>query len=400
MWKKFIKERVILYLLVILVGISLTEAFIFFETLSNPRTSHFADFRHFFIAAQMMATGAANRLYNNIDAQIIFHPPFQIIAYIPLIIMPLKWAYRTWIIINLGIIFISLKTFGSFFRPTSKKEQLIMWLACLSFFPTMATLLQGQDSAVSLLIFTLVFFYIKSGKEGKAGAMLALGLFKPQLVGLTAIVLLFKGRWKALSCFCLVALVLISLSLLMVGWQGGIDYLKLIMKLTTSENQYGIFPAKMYNLKGFFYLIFGSYQNGFLIPFLGITTIGFIILLFLIWKKKWEPSGYLFDLKFSLLIIITSLISPHLFIHDLILLIIPGILMVNYLNQEHSKIKGYILKVLLPFGYMGVLFPSLNFASLHLQTEVLLMMVGAILLAYEISLIKRSEEVTSYKEAH
>ncbi|MFH2012296.1 MAG: glycosyltransferase family 87 protein [Pseudomonadota bacterium] len=397
-----------IYLMAILCSVFIAEVFIFLEFQTAPETPIYADFRHFYTAAKMVATGAASQLYN-IDAQTAFqheiiypyksevgilpynHPPFQIIAYIPLIILPLKWAYRVWIIVSLGLIAISLSTLGSYFRPASRNGQLIMWLVCLSFFPTFATLLLGQDSAISLLIFTLTFYYIKKGKEGSAGAILALGLFKPQLVGITAIIFLFKRRWKALGCFCLVGLLLISLSIFMVGWQGVIEYLRLIIKSATWENQYGIFPSKMYNLKAFFYLIFGFDQMEFLIPALGFTMIGFLTLLFFVWRGKWEPSAYLFDLKFSLLIMVTLLVNPHLYAHDLILWIIPGILLVNYLNRENPKIKGYMLEALLPIGYMSIILSSLYSISLNLKIGVIFTIVAVALLAYEIILFKRSQ---------
>lgn len=300
MAKTFIRqERAALYLLAILSGILFAEGFIFLRLQAAPRTAIHADFVHFFTAARMVATGASSQLYD-IDAQTIFqhktihpyrsevlpynHPPFQIIAYLPLTIMPLKWAYRVWIVISLGTIALSLIPFGSYSNPPSRKGQLIMWLACLSFFPTVITLVLGQDSAISLLIFTLVFLNIKAGNEKRAGTILALGLFKPQLVGITAILFLIKRRWKALGCFCLAGLVLISLSLFIVGWQAGVDFCKLILKTATWDNQYGIFPSKMHNLKAFFYLIFVPDQKELLYPTLGFTTFGLLTLLFFIWS--------------------------------------------------------------------------------------------------------------------
>ena len=349
--KRFI-ERGTLCLLVILSVILFAQILRF---QMNPKPPVGFDFVAFFTGAKMVASGAASQLYN-LDVQAAFqqeiihpykhellpylHSPFQIIVYLPLTVMPLRWAYRLWLIITLGIIAVSLLAFGSYFRPASRVGRQIMWLACFSFLPIVGIFFTGQNAAISLLIFTLVFLNIKKGKEGTAGAILALGLFKPHLVGILAIILLFKRRWRALGCFCLAGAVLIFVSLLMVGWQGAIDYIKLMPKVATWENQYGVFPSQMHNLKAFFYLVFGSDQKGFIITALALTSLGLFTLLVLSWKGKWDPSSYLFDLKFSVLIMVTLLISPHLNTHDLTLWIIPGILVCNYVYRQRPKIKA------------------------------------------------------------
>jgi len=393
-------RRVILYCLVIFSAIFFVRIL---GLIITPKNTMYSDFIAFFTAAKMVTNGVAGQLYN-LDMQAAFqqkiihpyrhellpyfHPPFQTIVWLPLTIMPVKWAYWVWVIISLGIIIVSLIALNSYFRPKLREDRLIMWLACFSFLPVVAAFFLGQDSAISLLIFTLAFLYIKKGKEGKAGAILALNLFKPHLVSPISIILLFKQRWKALGCFFSVALFLILLSLFMVGWQGAIDYIKLISKVVRWENQYGVSPRGMHNLRAFFYFIFGSSQKEILIYSLVFTTIAFLLLLFLIWRDKWRPSLHLFDLKFSLLIMVTLLISPHLNTHDLTLWIIPGILVASYLNQEIPKIKDYILKALLPCGYMVGFLSPFYFESLHLQITVIFMIVAVGILAYEILSVK------------
>ena len=399
-------RRVILYCLVIFSGIFFVRILGLMITSKNTM---YSDFIAFFTAAKMVASGVASQLYNldiqaSFQQKIIypyrhellpyFHPPFQIIAWLPLTIMPVRWAYWLWVIISLGIIIVSLIALNSYFRPKLREDQLIMWLTCFSFLPVVATFFLGQDSAISLLIFSLAFLYIKKGKEGKAGAILALNLFKPHLVSVISIILLFKRRWKALGCFFLVALFLTSLSLFMVGWQGVIDYIKLISEVVRWENQYGVSPSGMHNLRAFFYLIFGSDQRELLICSLILTTLGFLLLLFLIWKDEWRPFSHLFDLKFSLLIMVTILISPHLNTHDLTLWVIPGVLVANYLNQENPKIKDCILKALLPFGYMAGFLSPFYSKLLHFQISVVFMGITVGLLACEILLIKRDKAIS------
>ena len=396
-------RRVILCVLILFSGILFSKTLIL---QMSPQASLQSDFIAFFTAAKMVASGAASHLYD-LDIQAAFqkeiigpyrhellpyfHPPFQIIAYLPLTVMPLRWAYQVWMIISLGIITVALIAFRSYFRPVSRAGRQIMWLACFSFLPTAAIFIMGQDTAISLLIFTLVFLNIKKGNEGKAGAILALGLFKPHLVGITAIILLFKRRWRAFGWFCLTGAVLLFVSLLMVGWQGAIDYIKLIPKVATWEDQYGVFPSKMHNLKAFFYLVFGSDQKGFIITALTLTSLGFFTLLVLIWKGKWDPSSYLFDLKFSVLIMVTLMTSPHLNTYDLALWIIPGILVCHYLSRERPKIKVYLLEALLPFGYMAGLYSLFYLRPPHFPASVVFMAAVVALLSQEISLIKRDK---------
>ena len=388
------------------LGIFAVEAALLLELQLSSKTPANADFMAFFAAARMVVSGLGDQLYS-MDAQAFwqqqvvgssiggvlpyYHPPFQIIAYLPLTLMPLRWAYWVWNAISLGIMAVSLIVFSSCLKPASWRVNLLRWLACLSFFPTVAILILGQDSALLLLIFVAVFSDSKHGKEGRAGAILALGLFRPQLVVIPVLILLFQRRWKAFGYFCVVAAALISVSLLMVGWQGGLDYIALVMKAATFEDQYGIFPSKMNNLKAFFYLILSPDQRPLLIPALILATSGFLTLLFSVFRGPWQPSMRVFDLKFSVLILATLLVSPHLYIHDLVLLIIPGLLVLDHCTCEGSKVGGRPLRFGVPLGYVAILSSFLYSTVIHFQIGVAFMGISVILLAYEIARVRRRD---------
>ncbi len=65
-----------------------------------------------------------------------FYPPFQIVAYLPLTVMPLRWAYRLWMIITVALI-----AFGSYFRPASRAGRQIMQIGVVFMAATLALLL-------------------------------------------------------------------------------------------------------------------------------------------------------------------------------------------------------------------------------------------------------------------
>jgi hypothetical protein len=82
----------------------------------------------------------------------------------------------------------------------------------------------------------------------------------------------------------------------------------------------------MHNLRAQFYVWFYGQHPVVANLLTGLSSVALLALLVRAWKGKWEPGSAQFGLKFSLLVTISLLVSPHLNLHDLSCLLLPGLL--------------------------------------------------------------------------
>lgn len=199
---------------------------------------------------------------------------------------------------------------------------------------------------------TLAFINLKANRDYRAGLFLALALFKFQIVLPLMLVFLVKRRWKAIFCFAAASVILILRSLQITGWGGLTEYPGLLLEQNQEaaselgQLQRVTFPSTMPNLRGLLYTIFANtMQDGFVIA--GVILCSLIVVLALIsmWKRYGETEEETLNLKFSLSLMAGLLISYHLQIHDLSLLLLPILSVLNHL----ATVPGY--RVLPNWGF-------------------------------------------------
>jgi ABC-type xylose transport system permease subunit len=232
-------------------------------------------------------------------------------------------------------------------RPLKESFPLVPFFAAISFFPAFISLLQGQDSILLLLLFTLVFVAIKQKNDLLAGSLLALGLFKFHITAPLLCVLMLRRRWRILSGFLVVSFALALVSLQVTGWKGLIAYPGFLWQLNqglvfeTAQQQHAIYPASMPNLRGFLFVFLGRW-----IPSSMLTLLIFVVSIALLlwtssrWRRKREGGELEVDLAFSLSVTTALLVSYHLHLHDLSLLVLPILLTLNYWVAVGSQGEG------------------------------------------------------------
>jgi hypothetical protein len=122
--------------------------------------------------------------------------------------------------------------------------------------------------------------------------------------------------------------VLVFVSIAIVGWQGAMQYVDLVRWINSTH--YTIDPANMPNLRGMFesLTVLGlSRQVLDLTTMIGsIGVLGWSVS---VWKPKDVIDGLAFNLCVAHLIVITLLVSYHLYVHDVTLLLIPLTIVLN-----------------------------------------------------------------------
>jgi hypothetical protein len=203
-----------------------------------------------------------------------------------------------------------------------------------AFFPTLTTLKMGQDSILTLFLLTETFISLKHQRYGLAGSLLAMGLYKPQFVLPIAGLLLWQRRWPAVLGFLLTALALMIISLAMVGPQGLMGLLALWLPMLDRGNV--VWPELMLNLRGLSHMTLGllgitSATNAITL----VLSVGAYLLTLRHWRHDARESEPLFELRFALAVVMTALVSFHLYSYDGTLLVLPLVLMLNHLVTTH-----------------------------------------------------------------
>jgi Glycosyltransferase family 87 len=321
-----------------------------------------ADFSCFYRAGRMVVSGDAARVYDlhaerQYDSQLhtsfvdaaghsfslpFVFAPFVLLLFAPLSLLPYSQAEPVWYGMNVGMLlavpFVLRRKLG-----WGTRGVVIAILAPLSFVPVTMALMQGQPTILVLLIFALTFAALSAGNEVRAGTLLALATFKPQLVIPALLALVAMRKWKALAAFASAGVVLVGISIGIAGWHATVNYPHAILEFSRlSESIGGEHPENMPNVRGVVHRLFDSrisnaMQQSITLAITAALLTGMVL--------KLRRSRQFFQISYSLVLAVTLLVSYHAYLHDFALLLLPCILTADYLSQtgwtiQHAALGG------------------------------------------------------------
>jgi len=258
-------------------------------------------------------------------------------------------AHAIWSGMNLLLLAFVLQWLLSYVHSP---HNLFIVASVLAWFPTMEALRLGQDSILSAALLLAVFAALKRQHDGWAGFFLALGLYKPQLVLPMVGVFLVARRWRSLIVFGVTGVVLATISLAMVGQQGIFDLASILKSM--GNYAFVVRPALMPNVRGLSNALLHGENFRAMAPTVVISLALYALCLYL-WCGKFDVVSSGFDLKFSLMLVTTVLISYHLYAHDLFPLSLSMILLFRYVSSADAHrpalsnlFYGLVLIFLLP----------------------------------------------------
>jgi len=297
------------------------------------------------------------------------HPPFEIAWYLPLARLSYLPAYIVWVAVSFACfvagVWLLARSPGQHWTAA-----VLPMLASLAFFPVFIALLQGQDSATLFLFWVLAYRKMRQSRDVWAGVWLSLMLQKFQILIPTLFILVLKKRGKILAGFLGGSVLLLGVSLALVGFSGLESYLRLLAEMSGWIERKGIYPSQMHNLRGQFYALF--YQRSPLLAN-GLTaaaSVAMLALLWTAWKGEWEVNEPRFGLKFSLLVTISVLVSPHLNFHDLAVLLLPGLILNRVWGVEDRRATRWQRVVLWLVAFPVMLTTLMIFAHVPIQLSV------------------------------
>jgi Glycosyltransferase family 87 len=221
----------------------------------------------------------------------------------------------------------------------------LFWLTYFSGFSVFTLLWHGQFTPIILTSwFGFVSFQMR-GKEGLSGASLALALIKPQFVLLPLAFLIFHRRWAALSSFSPIAAALVVVSVAVSGPGVVLDYPRYILSSTDwSDN--GIFGQYMLGWQGFLADVTGdNTPSRALFLALALPTAAVTVWT---WRGAWKDQLDRLPLVMAATFMATLLITPHLYLQDLLL----GSLALGLAGAYSVRRTGSIG----PWGILGIVF--------------------------------------------
>jgi hypothetical protein len=281
------------------------------------------------------------------------HLPYELLPLLPLAKFSFEGAHSIWSAANFLLLLLTLFRLLPFVEASQRKLYCLMLFA---FFPTWTTLKMGQDSVLTIYLLTETFVSLKQGRYHLAGSLLALGLYKPQFVLPIAGLLLWQRRWPAVRGFLLTALALIIISFAMVGAQGLMGLLALWLPMIDRGNV--VWPELMLNLRGLSHMTLGlvgmaSATNAITL----VLSVGVYLLTLRRLRDDARESEALFELRFALAVVMTALVSFHLYSYDGTFLAIPLILMHNHFTvaQQPAAKPQWIFSALLIAMYLPLM---------------------------------------------
>jgi len=325
----------------------------------------YPDFTIYYTAGTMVRQGMGHALYDDVaqfEVQRRFapqvatrlaalhfnHPPFEALLFVPLTLFSYRAAFLLWMLANLAML-TALPILLRPYVPVLRERPPWVWtLIALAFFPIFFALLQGQDAILLMFLYAAAFVALKKGRLVAAGGALACGLFKFHLVLPFLFLLLIQekrpqGRRRILGGFLLVATVLGVVSLAAVGAQQLISYPHYVLNLEKTMALGAIMPSDMPNLRGALYVV-ASYLGGTGSPSFDVLVLALSAAVFLLaaWISISDDTPCANssartstdDLKFSLAVLATIVVSYHGLGYDLCVLALPVLLVAGNLRNN------------------------------------------------------------------
>jgi len=334
-------------------------------------TAGYPDFTIFYSAGKMVRQGMANKLYdetaewqvqrevalglrNHRRAAVPFmHAPFEALIFVPLSLLPFTAAYVVWNLINLSVLLLFCFVLRADLGALHRYSPLLPSLFLLGYFPVFNTLLEGQDVILLLLLYAAVFVALKKDALFRAGCWLGLGLFRIHLVVPFLFFMALLRKWRLVAGFMTSALGLASVSALVVGWRGMISYPAHIWSLEHHLGPLILAARANPNLRGLAEGILSHWSGTPTVPLVVVLLSAIIVFLVVACWRTPISKPRIFDLRFSLMLVATVLLSYHTLFYDFTLLALAVILVWNYVLGTPSLRTGHRIELLAPAALLS-----------------------------------------------
>jgi hypothetical protein len=263
-------------------------------------------------------------------------PPWAALFYWPLMLLRQGVAFIVWTAIGIAALVISVFWLEGQYAWIQEYRATVLLLS-LSFFPVIEGLMAGSNQLISLLLLTGVFVSLKRGRDGLAGVLLGVQLFKPQLAVATLAVLVYKRRWRSL-CYCgAVALTWVALATMFVARGSVAQYLEVIPALARLPLADGFPYYLLTSLHSLFIIPFGSRFWGWSNAIGTVASVAAVIALLRVWAGPWRPQSEDFERRVAATLVATPLVSQYFLLHDVTIMILATVLLADHAMRRGGR---------------------------------------------------------------
>lgn len=314
----------------------------FHDLLDRQGTPLGGDYVMFYLGGRIAADGASEHLYDQeehcrrlrqlfptLDEGDLLpyrYPPYVAAAFAPLSRLSFLVSYAVFFAISLSLWLAALwlisREWPEYFSTSAGQG---VWWGALGWPVALEILAGGQASMLALLIALGGLVLLKRDKPIAAGLVLALALYKPNVLALFILGCALKYP-RMLLGFLPAALALVLCGIASLGWDTTWTYATLGQQLAS---QTWHTPTPFWKVHGLASWLDGAAGGKLIVLSLGLTAVATAYGIQIRANASRRDPGTSTDLYFALLLLLNTLCNPYAPVYDLVLLLLPFVLMVT-----------------------------------------------------------------------
>jgi len=289
-----------------------------------------ADFVTFYTAAKLLVDHPAalydldhqfadqKRIAPSQEVLPFVYPPITAMLMAPLAWLPFSNAFLAMTLLNGTLLWLSLR---NLIHQLSLSQDQSHWLILFTLcnYGVHQVFYQAQVSVIILFFLTQYILSQKQGNDGRTGAWAGLLCVKPQFFPMPCFYLFLQGRWRGLMVGIFVSTALTIGAFFLVGAEATQHFFLLLQRMMTNDHDWWNQARSMHNLRALaVYWLPPEAQAYF-----WWSSCGLVISL-VVWinlRARQRPDTFAACWITNMIGLL--LVSPHLFAHDLTILILP-----------------------------------------------------------------------------
>ena len=214
---------------------ALLVCFLFFSPALRSGT---VDYRNLYVAGYIVRSGQAHSIYdlalqNRLQNELVspaavplpfIRPAFEALLFAPFSYLPFRASYFAFFLFNLLLIIVLLVMIRPWLVHIRSLDPALPNLLLL-FMPLIVAILQGQDSILLAVLLAAAVRALRKDAAVISGTLVALGLFKMQMVLPIFLLMLLWRRWRFCAGFAATAAILSAISIALAGPAATATYL-------------------------------------------------------------------------------------------------------------------------------------------------------------------------------
>jgi hypothetical protein len=307
-----------------------------------------ADFGALYTGWSMIVEGQGGRLYdldlqNDYQHRVLpekpadegvlpfVYPPHMAVTLAPLALLPRPAAFAVWTLLQVGLCVLACRFL---LRLQADQPASVRWttlLGFLAFPPLTLTILMGQLSLWCLVCLLGFVTALRERRSFAIAAWLVAGTVKPQLVVIPFVLLLGLRRWRELALATGLLVGWCGLATVVLGPGCWLAYPPLLHFSSRHFDTFGTDPTVMYNLKGLLTGILGIGRASLIFLLTVVAWLAGGLATLWLWRKRDAVEAPDFPGRLALTLLLATLVNPHVFGADVLVLVLPAVLFYRHL---------------------------------------------------------------------